>query len=270
MTHRCAAHRQGNPLRRPGDKNGFGLAEREGVGQCRCDLLIAPGRHAGGIGKLGRIGFDDIDRSIAQKTPRLGVDNHQGCGLPTGRDQTISDHALAVVRDHNHAGALGDITHCPDQPLGDLAVGHAAFFQVDPQKLLIARYEAGLKRCRPRRIGDQEPFDTVLAADQPQGLVALGVTADQSDQRHLAAQRRDIAGDISRRAQHHQFLGSGQDRNRRLRRNPGDIAINKPIDHHVADTDHPDAFEGVQQLLQGREIHGHAGSGAQLKVSGSA
>ena len=35
------------------------------------------------------------------------------------------------------------------------------------------------------------------------------------------------------------------------------VAIDEPVDHDVADTDHPDAAQGLEKFLQGGKVHGH-------------
>ena len=131
------------------------------------------------------------------------------------------------------------------------------FFEVDPQELLISGNKAGLQCRRPGWVCDQKAFNAGLATDQSHGLVALGVSANHTDQGHITAQGGDVARNIARGAQHDQLPGPSQDRDWSFRRNAMDIAIDKPVDHDVADTHNPHPAEGFKQLLEDGEIHGH-------------
>jgi len=87
-------------------------------------------------------------------------------------------------------------------------------------------------------------------ADQLGRLVRHAVVADDPHQRHLAAERGDIAGDIAGAAQHHGLRLVRHDRHRRLRRQTRRFSVHELIDHQVADAHGPSAFQTGQQALK--------------------
>ena len=83
------------------------------------------------------------------------------------------------------------------------------------------------------------PADVQLARDQAARVVA----ADEPDERHAAAERRHVAGDVGRAAEPVFVARESDDRHGRFRRDAIDVAEQKVIQHHVADDDDATAGE---------------------------
>ena len=79
----------------------------------------------------------------------------------------------------------------------------------------------------------------VRARNRPRRVVV----ADEADERHAAAERRDVVRDVGRAAEPVFVAREADDRHRRFRRDAIDVADQEVIEHHVADDDDATAGE---------------------------
>ena len=86
--------------------------------------------------------------------------------------------------------------------------------------------------------------------------MTLGIPADDPDQGDLPTEGSGIARNIARRAKHDDFAGPGEDRDRGLRGNPCDIAIDKAIHHKIAHAGDAGSGYGGQEMLEWCKVHG--------------
>ena len=128
---------------------------------------------------------------------------------------------------------------------------------------MAAADEARLHRGRAGGIGEQSVIDPARGCSQPVQDARLHVLADQADQHGIPAEFRDVAGEVAGAAQHvHRFAPLMEHRDRRLGRDPADLAIDIAVEHDVADDQHPPAGKVGQASACGALAHGTTTAGA--------
>src|ERR1700676_1976492 len=107
--------------------------------------------------------------------------------------------------------------------------------------------EAHLSRRRPSGIANQYAFDSVLLRKLGSQLLARLVLADQADEDAARAERGDVARDIAGAADIALAALHGNDRRRRLRRDPRHLAVDEFVEHEIADAEYGLAGNGMRQ-----------------------
>ena len=97
-------------------------------------------------------------------------------------------------------------------------------------------------------------LDPVLCSDEIGQFGARRILTDDRAQPGKAAQSRDIARHISDAAGHGHGAACAQDRDRRLGRDPADLAIDIAIQHQIADAGDLQLVHLRQQTLQRAQI----------------
>ena len=100
------------------------------------------------------------------------------------------------------------------------------------------RHEANLARGLPRRIDHQVEFDQRMGAERLAQRAAGLVVADHADENAARAERDQIARHIAGAADHHFGALDRDHRRRRFRRNARHLAIDKFVEHQIADAEH--------------------------------
>src|ERR1700732_552294 len=108
-------------------------------------------------------------------------------------------------------------------------------------------YEAHLSGRRPRGVANQHGFDQVLLRKLSFQFGGGGVLADQSCKDAARAEGGDVARDVAGAADIGLAALDGNDRRGRLRRNPGYLAVDKFVEHEVADAEHGLANNRMRQ-----------------------
>ena len=99
-------------------------------------------------------------------------------------------------------------------------------------------HKAHLARGLARRIDHQMEFDQRMGAERLGQCAAGIVVADDADEDAARAERNQVARDIAGAADH-QFAALDRDHRRgRFRRNARHLAIDKFIQHQIADAEH--------------------------------
>src|SRR5262249_55710571 len=107
---------------------------------------------------------------------------------------------------------------------------------IGPQELLIAGDITHLYGRRALRLHENMGFGTILRLDEPTDLSTSLVIADNRNERGSRAQSPKVAQYISGAAEGLHFALDPQHRDRRLGRDPLDLAVNVVVKHHIADT----------------------------------
>ena len=76
---------------------------------------------------------------------------------------------------------------------------------------------------------------------------AFAIIPDNPDKRDRQAERSKVSCHIARTARHRRFAGAPHDRHRRFGGYAGDAAIDKPVQHDIANTDNTLARSGVDE-----------------------
>ncbi len=178
---------------------------------------------------------------INREIRAFGVDDHAFAagvrGFNDAADDMRGENALSVVRQQNDIGARQSCRNrldqlrfnsrsdrCGDFPIGAKHMGREVFGD-EPQ----------FPRRLPRAISNQQWFDQRLAAEFVlQGPASLIVT-DQPDKNTFCAERGDVARDVAGATDIDLAALNRNDRRRRLRRDPRHLAIDKLVEHQVAD-----------------------------------
>src|SRR5262245_66416803 len=103
---------------------------------------------------------------------------------------------------------------------------------------MMLRYKTHLARGLTASIDDEMKLDQGMVAQCLGQLVACFVVADGSHEYATSAEGYQIASDVAGTSDHQFRAFDRDDRRRRLRRNPRDLAIDKFIQHQIADAEH--------------------------------
>ena len=127
----------------------------------------------------------------------------------------------------------------------DLVRDLAIRFIVDARDLLIAvGDDANLRRRWSAGVADERWCDARFAAGVRECRRAI-VHAGDGDERRLAAERGDVVRDVGRPADPEHLVIEGDDRHRRLWRNPRHAADDELVEHGVADHEDMSAARGA-------------------------
>ncbi|MNT08276.1 hypothetical protein D3C72_1430140 [compost metagenome] len=140
-------------------------------------------------------------------------------------------HALGIVRQHHHI-MVGQM---PGQR-GVHAIQGGRFgmlLEVHAQQLLLAAQHAHLQRGMQGRVGNQVGMDAGLGG-QAANAVARLIFAQHAHQRHLAAQRRNVARYVGGATQAVFTARNAHHGHGRFRRDAFDFTEPVAVQHHVA------------------------------------
>ena len=229
----CVAQEECHSLFRPGHQQ-CGQVERLAQRLClvREFLLVTPAPDD--LPKLGAVGRQQRRAAIGREVLALGIDQHRFVRLFRELDHArdASEAALAVIgQDHD-----------VDRLHQRLVLGHLRLQQrvgrrhleIATEQLLLTADHAQLDDRRERRVGLENGADTGRRK-QPRKAAAGLVVADNRKQRRAGAKTRRIARNV--RGATGTLFGPRHvdDRHRRFRRDPLDVAEPVAIEHHVAD-----------------------------------
>ena len=110
--------------------------------------------------------------------------------------------------------------------------------------------EPDLARGRARSIDDEARFDVRLVGKRHPHRPPAIIVADHADEQTTRAKRGNVAGDISGAADHDLLAIDGDDRRRRLRRDPRHFAIDEVVKHEIADAQHGLCVELREPVLE--------------------
>ena len=110
---------------------------------------------------------------------------------------------------------------------------------VGAQQLLGSGDVAHLDGGDAARLRQQVGLDQGLGRDQVGHLAPGGVLADQRDEAAARLEGGQVAHHVAGAAQHRRLADDGQDRDRCLRRDALDRAVDITVEHHVADAEDP-------------------------------
>ena len=123
----------------------------------------------------------------------------------------------------------------PQQVFAEKGTERDRSLPIGPQQLLVRRDIARLDRGRALRLDQDVNLGAVLGFQQPADLATGIVAADDRYEGSRGSQGHEIAQHIAGAAQGFQFALNAQHRDRRLGRDPLDLAVHVVIEHHVAD-----------------------------------
>ena len=113
------------------------------------DRSLGIDRHARGGGEFLAVRHHDVGAGIAGEIAAARIDDQLAAGLAGGLHQSGGhvggQHALAVIRQHRHAGRRHRIQRDPQQPLGQFGMDRVGLLAVGAQQLLAGGDQAGLQ-----------------------------------------------------------------------------------------------------------------------------
>ena len=188
----------------------------------------------------------------------FGIDDDGDAGLPSRRDdrgdRPFVEDALAVVGENGGARRRERVAGRREYRGRDRCVRRMGVLGVDPEELMPAAQIACLDRGRPARVGDQPVTKVGKAGAEAADLVRIVIRADQPDQGHRRPVGEKVSRDIARAAEKRAGGFVLEDRDRRLRRDPGDLAFDEAIKQNIADDEDIRLGEPVDDAISMRDL----------------
>ncbi len=154
-----------------------------------------------------------------------------------GDDMTqdrIGQNALGIVREHNDIGGCRNLLKGFENIPGGFRLQRVRGFMIAAQQLLTIGDKAGLDGGRTTDRFHQMRHHGIMRFEKGFQFNAFGIFPDDGDKTRPSAKGRDIPHHIARPARHLRLMGDAEDRDRRLGRDAGGTAVNKPVEHHIA------------------------------------
>ena len=224
-----------------------------------CDERAAGG-HDGLVGReavarreaeLGAVGRQHRGAGVAREVAALGIDHHGPADAPGRLDQLPhqvgSQHALGVIREHDHVAGGEGIPGETQEAFGGALRDRLRGLRIGAQELLAAGDEAGLLGGGPAPFDQQVGLHPLLAADHAGEPAPHLVVPDHREQRRVCPEGDEIAHHVAGAAQHVVVVIGAQDRHRRLGRGALDPPVDEAVQHQVADAGNPaqaERFDG--------------------------
>ena len=176
-------------------------------------------------------------------------------GVDEGADRRIGQRAAAVVGENERVDIGERRRGIGDQQIADRGRRRAGVLLVDAEKLLPAAEVARLDRGAPAGVGNEVGIETRKSPAQSGELACGIVVAGEPDERHRAAERQDVRGDVASRAHHGARRAVLQHGHWRFARNARHPALDEVVEQDIADHQHP----GVGKPVDDRGVHGRSG-----------
>ena len=216
--------------------------------------------HPGSNRKLTQVGTDGGRAGVLAEVRRLRINEHRDVVRSSRADNRLaergSQHTLGVVREDDGGHLRCQFDDAFEQMLlFDRGAGIAAL-DIQPQKLLHTADDPGL-RDGGVRAGDYAECVDVGTFEDSRKLSALGILSPEACEEGLAAEAREIHGNVGRAACALVSLRVAQYGNGSLGRDPVYLADDVAVQHQVADDEHFElaktAFQQIQNWSKFRE-----------------
>ena len=124
---------------------------------------------------------------------------------------------------------------------------------------VMLRYEADFTRRLAGTVDNQMKFNEWMRGERFGQNAACVVIADGTDKDAARTKGYEVSRDVARPADHHFRPFDRNHGGGRFRRNPRDLAIDKLIQHEIADAEH--GLFGERNKMFVKIVHGAIGSG---------
>ena len=184
-----------------------------------------------------------------------------GVGVPRNlRDEVGSQKSFAVIFENNGVDLGQHGAHGGGDRFNLLRGKADDAFPVDPDDLLLpgddARFDDGLEPG----VLDCDGGVDLFAGQQFAQMFALGVLAEEADDRDALDEFPEIAGDVGGPARIGGFAGDFDHRDRGFRRDAAYLAPNELVEHEIADNEETLAGRPFEDCIKSRRRHKMAGS----------
>ena len=222
------------------------LREEEGTGAeplAQCLTCFEKRLRIGDPSSEGRRGLCEIrceNRStlVAEEVGLLRIDTNGDRSfarlLEKPAQEILNDHPFAVVGDHDRRDILKDLHRRIADLHENVAVDLAGILAIDPDDLLVAGNQAGLRGRSPQRIGEKQIGSDAVCADRLAQLLAVWVIPHHADKPRATTEGVDVARDIRRPSEAKGLLARLNDGDRRLGGDPHGVPPQVAVEHHIA------------------------------------
>jgi len=196
-----------------------------------------------GASRLVMVRRDDIEIPVHGEIVALGVHAYGDPAALDGPADPVQEpfrhDPLVVIGDHDGLQPAEDGLDIPDDAVGALGPDPVPALPVVSDHLLPVGDDPRLDRRGPLAFLD-EPARVDVHLLQPRlQPVPHPVGADDPRNGDVASHGVDVAHHVAGAAHHEVFLRHLDDGDRRLGRDPGDLAPDEMIHHEIADDEHP-------------------------------